>query len=136
MEPEGIMDDYKGLKEELKEAVTLFEKPDRETNEKFIRKTIDSLYAQLKKLKRIKDPKVVTSCLGPHAVLAARFYNNLGIVEIHDHRGHLMSVHGDVRLQIGGYAMDISQSVRDALLPSGLLGEELIRRKILNRWVD
>lgn len=130
------MDDYKGLKEELKEAVTLFEKPDQESNEKFIRKSIDALYARLKKLKRIKDPKVVTSCLGPHAVLAARFYNNLGIIEIHDHRGHLMSVHGDVRLQIGGYAMDISQSVRDALLPSGLLGEELIRRKILNRWVD
>jgi hypothetical protein len=130
------MDDYKGLKEQLKEAVGLFEKPDQEKNEKFILKTIDSLYAQLKKLKRVKDPKVVTSCLGPHAVVAARFYNNLGVVEIHDHRGHLMSVHGDVRLQIGGYAMDISQSVRDALLPSGLLGEELIRRKILNRWVD
>ena len=130
------MDDYKGLEKELKEAVTLFEKPDQESNEKFIRKTIDSLYAHLKKLKRIKDPKVVTSCLGPHAVLAARFYNNLGIIEIHDHRGHLMSLHGDVRLQIGGYAMDITQNVRDALLPSGLLGEELIRRKILNRWVD
>ena len=130
------MDDYKGLKEKLKEAADLFEKSDREDSEKFIRKAIDGLYAQLKNLKRVKDPKVVTSCLGPHAVMAARFYNNLGIVEIHDHRGHLMSVHGDVRLQIGGYAMDISQSVRDALLPSGLLGEELIRRKILNRWVD
>lgn len=130
------MDDYKGLKEQLREAVNLFEKPDREQHDKFIRKAIDNLYALLKNLKRVKDPKVVTSCLGPHAVMAARFYNNLGVVEIHDHRGHLMSVHGDVRLQIGGYAMDISQSVRDALLPSGLLGEELIRRKILNRWVD
>jgi hypothetical protein len=136
MKSGGIMDSYKDLKEQLKEAVNLLEKPDQEQNEKFIRNKIDSIYTHLKNVKRVKDPKIITSCLGPHAVLAARFYNNLGVLEIHDHRGHLISIHGDIRLQIGGYAMDVSQSVRDALLPSGLLGEELIRRKILNRWVD
>ncbi len=130
------MDDYKVLKEQLKEISALIEGPDEEKNGKLVRKKLDALYANLKDLKRIKDPKVVTACLGPQAVQAARFYNNSGQVEIHDHRGHLMTLGGDLRLQIGGYAIDINQAVRDQLSASGLLGEELIRRKLLNRWVD
>jgi hypothetical protein len=130
------MADYKGLKEQLRELSALLEEPDQEKNGKLIQKKLDALYAQLKNLKRVKDPKVVSACLGPQAVQAARFYNNSGQVEIHDHRGHLMSFGGDLRLQIGGYAMDINQAVRDQLSSSGLLGEELIRRKLLNRWVD
>jgi hypothetical protein len=130
------MADYKGLKERLAELAGIVEKSDPEKNEKFLQKKVDDFYGYLKDWMRVKDSKIVTSCLGPNAVLAARFYCTQGAVEVHDHRGHLMSVYGDVRLQIGGYAMDIDQNVRDALSNSGLLGEELLRRNILKRWVD
>ncbi len=130
------MIEYKGLKEQLKSLLLVLEKADSNTEDIALRKEMDELYSSLKGLRRIKDPKIVTACLGPHAVLAARFYNNAGIVEVHDHRGYLLSVRGDVRLQIGGYAMDINQNVREQLLPSGLLGEDLMRRNILVRWVD
>ncbi len=127
---------YDDLKKLLREALNLLESPDPQKDENIIRKKLEGLLASLKDRIRAKDPKIVTACLGPHAVLAARFYNNQGALEIHDHRGHLMTLHGDLRLQIGGYAMDVNQSVRDELSRSGLLGEELIKRNILKRWVD
>ncbi len=130
------MADNKELKQQLKDLLSFLDKADSEENEKAIRKKVDSFSAYLKSWRRVKDPKVVTSCLGPHAVLAARFYTSEGALEIHDHRGHLISLYGDMRLQIGGYAMDVDQKVRDELSRSGLLGEELVRRNILKRWVD
>ena len=130
------MADYKNLKDQVKEFLNFLDKSDPEQNERPARKKVDSFYAYLKNWMRVKDPRITTSCLGPHAVLAARFYTSEGALEIHDHRGHLMSIYGDMRLQIGGYAMDVDQKVRDELSHSGLLGEELIRRNILKRWVD
>ncbi len=130
------MADYKNLKEQLKDFSNFLEKSDPEQNEKPVRAKVNSFYAWLKNWMRLKDPRVTTSCLGPHAVLAARFYTSEGALEIHDHRGHLISIYGDMRLQIGGYAMDVDQKLRDELSRSGLLGEELVRRNILKRWVD
>lgn len=130
------MADFEDLKRQLKELIAFFDKAESGSDEKYLHKKVEGFYGYLKNWRRVKDPKIITSCLGPAAVLAARFYTNQGALEIHDHRGHLISIHGDVRLQIGGYAMDVDQRVRDELSRSGLVGEELIRRNILKRWVD
>ena len=68
-------------------------------------------------------------------VLTARFLScSPNMLEIHDHRGCVLTVEGDGTIMLCSYTLEINQAVRDIISTSGLTGEELCQREILQPW--
>ena len=75
--------------------------------------------------------------LSPEAVLAATFIAQIQeVLEIHDHRGCVMSIHGDEEIWLNGYSISINDSFRQAAGENGKSGQELREEGFLKGFDD
>ena len=75
--------------------------------------------------------------LSPEAVLSAIFIAlKQEVLEIHDHRGCVMSVHGDEEIWLNGYYISVNDAFRRAAGENGKSGQELHEEGFLKGFND
>ena len=72
--------------------------------------------------------------LSPEAVLAAKFMAPVHeVLEVHDHRGVVISVHGDEEIYLNGYYISVNKAFRQAAGENGKTGQKLLEEGFLKQ---